>query len=204
MARPRKPRVIFLPTGHIQIPVSEDEPQVAGPRSTAAIRIKTNGLAWRKREKTPARPVTVERNRLGESMKLSRASGYALQAIVAMTAGEDGALVASQLTAEAESIPGKFLLKLFRPLVKAGILHSRKGPGGGYHLARPAVKITLLEIIEAIDGPLIRLPLRIRGTGTDTLDKRLAEICQKVTAEARRQLGKVTVADLAKSGKGKK
>jgi Rrf2 family protein len=143
-------------------------------------------------------------NALGELMKLSRASGYALQAIVGMAAGQSGVPVASQLTAEAEGIPERFLLKLLFPLVKANILLSRKGPRGGYFLAKPPAKITLLEIIEAVDGPLGGLPLRIGGKGTDALDKRVAEICQKVSEETRRQLGKVTVADLAKKGIGKK
>jgi Rrf2 family protein len=137
-------------------------------------------------------------------MKLSRASGNALQAIVVMIAGKDSTPVASHLTAKAEGIPEKYLLKILLPLVKAGVLLSAKGPTGGYRLAKPPAKISLLEIIEAVDGPLGGLPLRIGGKGTDALDKRVAEICQKVTAETRRQLAQVTVAEFAKKGRGKK
>src|SRR5262249_49111126 len=79
-------------------------------------------------------------NALGEWMNLSRASGYALQAIVVMIAGKDSTPVASHLTAKAEGIPEKYLLKILLPLVKAGVLLSAKGPTGGYRLAKPPAK----------------------------------------------------------------
>jgi Rrf2 family protein len=137
-------------------------------------------------------------------MKLSRASGYSLQALVAMAAADDGTLVASQLTAQAEGIPDRFLLKLLGALVKAGILDSQKGQNGGYRLAKPPSKTTLLEIIEAVDGPLRSTPLHLRGKGTDALDKQLETICQRVTEETCRQLVKVTLAELMKSKAGKR
>ncbi len=53
---------------------------------------------------------------------------------------------------ENASLPREFLAKIFRQLVEAGILASAKGPGGGFALARPPHEITLLNIIEAVDG----------------------------------------------------
>lgn len=53
---------------------------------------------------------------------------------------------------ENASLPREFLAKIFRQLVEAGILSSAKGPGGGFALARPPHEITLLNIIEAVDG----------------------------------------------------
>lgn len=53
---------------------------------------------------------------------------------------------------ENATLPREFLAKIFRQLVEGGILISAKGPGGGFSLARPAHEITLLNIIEAVDG----------------------------------------------------
>src|SRR5690606_23556687 len=53
-----------------------------------------------------------------------------------------------------ESIPRSFLAKIFQDLVRAGVLRSQRGARGGFLLARPADQITILEIIEAIDGKI--------------------------------------------------
>lgn len=52
------------------------------------------------------------------------------------------------------AIPKSFLAKIFQDLAKAGILRSQRGAGGGFSLARPADQITILDIIEAIDGKI--------------------------------------------------
>jgi Rrf2 family protein len=133
-------------------------------------------------------------------MKLSRASTYALQAVVGMSGQQDGQVVGSHLTAQAHGLSGKFLLRLLLSLVRAEILYSRKGPNGGYRLAKCATKITLLDIIEAVDGPLRGEVPASEVKGEQRLIARLGEVCQRITDHDRRELGKVTVADLAKAG----
>ena len=54
--------------------------------------------------------------------------------------------------AETAGLPREFMAKIFRQLVEKEILTSAKGPGGGFALARPAHEITLLHVIEAVDG----------------------------------------------------
>lgn len=56
--------------------------------------------------------------------------------------------------AERENIPIKFLEQIMLTLKNAGLLHSRMGIGGGYHLAKPANEITLGSIIRILDGPI--------------------------------------------------
>jgi Rrf2 family protein len=130
-------------------------------------------------------------------MKLSRASSYALHAVVYMAAQEGKSSIASHHVAKAEGFSEVFLLKLLRPLVQARLLHSLKGPNGGYKLARPASKITMLEVIEAVDGPLRGLaPLTENVEGGSVLDHRLEAICQQVADQVRKILGKVRIADL--------
>jgi Rrf2 family protein len=130
-------------------------------------------------------------------MKLSRASSYALQALVHMAKGKQDQLVASHIIAEVDGIPDRFLLKILTPLVRVRILHSVKGPSGGFRLARAPEKISLLEVVEAVDGP-IRGEVPIVGTGdAAALDKRLEAVFQNVAEVVRGQLRKVTIQELA-------
>ena len=130
-------------------------------------------------------------------MQLSHASGYAVQALVSLAGQKDGGLLASHHAAQAHGMSGPFLLKVLWRLVGAGMLDSMRGPHGGYRLARPAARITLLEVVEAVDGPVGgQFPL-IRGKGTDVLEDRLRRVCAQVNDRTRKLLGKVTVAQLA-------
>src|SRR5438105_14710278 len=87
-------------------------------------------------------------------MKLTRTSTYALQALAYMAAQKKTGPIASYIVARERGIPEKFLLKLLKPLVSTRVLISLKGPNGGYRLGRPADQISMLEVIEAVDGPL--------------------------------------------------
>jgi len=55
---------------------------------------------------------------------------------------------------EANNIPKKFLDAILGELRNAGVVYSRKGPGGGYRLARPAAEIRLGQVVRALDGPI--------------------------------------------------
>src|SRR5262247_2458737 len=63
----------------------------------------------------------------------------------------DRALTAAKL-AEYHDVPAAYLAKHLQSLARAGVLETVKGPRGGYRLARPATEITLLDVVEAIDG----------------------------------------------------
>jgi Rrf2 family protein len=137
-------------------------------------------------------------------MKLSHASVYALKAVVAMAARKGNGTATAYDLAAAEGISERFLPKLLKPLVRAGVLNSLKGPGGGYSLARPAAKITLLEVVEAVDGPIRGEAPGAPGRQAGDLDARLLEVCRQAADQARKQLGKVSVADLAAKTHGKR
>jgi Rrf2 family protein len=132
-------------------------------------------------------------------MKLTRASNYAIQALTHMAAQDANQPMASHHTAKARGIPEKFLLKVLKPLVAAQILRSIKGPNGGYRLARPANKITLLEVVEAVDGPIRGVAPTAGGKGNG-LDARLEAICNQQAEVVRRHLGKVRLSDLPTKG----
>ncbi len=92
-------------------------------------------------------------------------------------------------------MPERFLLQILRSLVTHGVLRSTRGVDGGYALNRPAEEISMLEIIEAVDGPI--------SSGMPTAE-RLAEDTRQVLENAlgevrsntRRVLGSVMLAQL--------
>src|SRR5436190_23579648 len=125
-------------------------------------------------------------------MKLTHASSYALHAVVFLASQKQNRPVASHAIAQARGIPERFLLKVLKPLVSARVLASIKGPNGGYRLARSADEVTMLEIVEAVDGPL-------NGRGQpsrDSLERRLETICGDVNERLRKHLEKVRIGEL--------
>ena len=129
-------------------------------------------------------------------MKLTRASSYALYAVVHMANQKSNQPTPSHLVARARKIPERFLLKVLKPLVSARVLHSVKGPNGGYRLARPASQITLLDIVEAVDGPLQGHAPLSENQGSHPLNRKLEAICKQGTDLERRQLERVRLSDL--------
>lgn len=65
----------------------------------------------------------------------------------------DGASLSGARLAEFHGVPGPYLTKHLQALTRAGVLISVSGPKGGYRLAHPAADITVLDVVEAIDGP---------------------------------------------------
>ena len=57
--------------------------------------------------------------------------------------------------ADRETIPVRFLEQIFQDLKKAGIIGAKRGPRGGYHLARPAAEISLGDVFRALEGPIV-------------------------------------------------
>lgn len=132
-------------------------------------------------------------------MKLSRTVAYAVRATLQLAQANSGAPVpCSRLAAEGR-MPERFLLQILRNLVTHGILHSTRGVDGGYSLERKPEDISLLDLIEAIDGPLIAmLPDPDEGDRGMT-EIRLREALDQVNASMRRQLQSVRISDLLSS-----
>jgi Rrf2 family transcriptional regulator, cysteine metabolism repressor len=81
-------------------------------------------------------------------------SPYALSALVELHLHGDGAPVPLAELARRRDIPVQFLEQLFATLRRAGVLRSQRGVKGGYTLGRPADQVTVLEVVELLDGPL--------------------------------------------------
>lgn len=87
-------------------------------------------------------------------MRLSRKSDYALRAVRHLSGLPKGKLGSINSISEAEYVPREFLAKILKDLTRGGILVSYQGVKGGYALAREPKDINLLQVIEAIDGPI--------------------------------------------------
>src|SRR5688500_16756182 len=128
-------------------------------------------------------------------MKLSRTVTYALQATLQLAQADPGEPVPCSRLAAEGAMPERFLLQILRSLVTHGILQSTRGVEGGYTLDRSADDISLLDIIEAVDGPMnTKLPFA-DGIPSEC-QVRLREALRSVAATAREQLQDVKVGHL--------
>lgn len=84
-------------------------------------------------------------------LELTRRGDYAVRAMLALAGpGSDGWLSVNRIAA-AMSIPVRFLPAVMRDLTKTGLVEARTGRAGGYRLARAAQRITLLDVIDAVE-----------------------------------------------------
>lgn len=88
-------------------------------------------------------------------MQITRQADYAIRAVMYLAQlGPDEKASTSQIAKE-KDIPLSFLAKIIAQLSVAGLLQTMRGARGGVTLARPAQEINLLEVVEAIDGPIL-------------------------------------------------
>lgn len=85
-------------------------------------------------------------------MIYSRSAEYAIRAFVYLAQVPEGKYAMVKNIAEESEIPTHFLAKILQQLARKGFLRSSKGPTGGFSLRKPADDISLLEIVDAIDG----------------------------------------------------
>ena len=86
-----------------------------------------------------------------ETLRISARADYAIRATAAIAAIPDDDLVTADSLSVSQGIPLRFLLAILNNLRHAGIVESRRGPGGGYRLLRAADTLTLAEVIAAVD-----------------------------------------------------
>ena len=96
--------------------------------------------------------------RLLDSPVLTRRSKYGLKAVLYLAGQVGRGPVSVAEIAEEEQIPRKFLEAILLDLKRTGVLHSKKGQGGGYMLGRKPTEITVGQVIRTLDGPLALVP----------------------------------------------
>src|SRR5512142_1322968 len=85
-------------------------------------------------------------------MIYSRSTEYAIRAFVNLAQVQEGKYAMVKQIAEQEGIPAHFLAKILQQLARKGLLRSSKGPTGGFSLRTPAADISLIQLVEALDG----------------------------------------------------
>jgi len=86
-------------------------------------------------------------------MQIPRKIEYALRAMIHLADLPEGVARGIEI-AQRQHIPKYFLEKVIRDLMRRGLVRARRGPGGGYQLARPPEAISFRDIIEAVEGPI--------------------------------------------------
>src|SRR5882672_4060850 len=89
---------------------------------------------------------------------LTRKSKYGLKALLALAEDADSGPVLISDLADRQHLPRKFLEAILLELKRHGLLHSKKGKGGGYFLGRKPTDITVGQVIRVLDGPLALTP----------------------------------------------
>ncbi|UCC22003.1 MAG: Rrf2 family transcriptional regulator [Planctomycetota bacterium] len=129
-------------------------------------------------------------------MRISRSTGYAILAVGYIAQNQKQGIVLSQSVSKKYNIPLEYLLKILQQLVRANVLRSKRGPRGGFNLAQPAKKITMLQIIEAVEGPMIsQLNLMEQARG-EKFAARAEKNYQKALAQAKGVFQKTKLTDL--------
>ena len=103
-------------------------------------------------------------------MQITRQADYAVRAVLYLSRIGNDQRSATSTVAQDQNIPPSFLAKIISQLSIAGLLHTSRGARGGVTLAREPKDISLLDVVEAIDGP-IRLNECVGEEGSCTFDK---------------------------------
>ena len=117
---------------------------------------------------------------------LSQKARYALRALLHLVEHGDARTIQVGEMAEMQNIPRKYLEFIMVDLKKAGLVTSRRGPGGGYTLSRPATEISFVEVMRAIDGPIALVPC-----ASENFYARCGDCHDEATCAIRRVLARV-------------
>jgi Rrf2 family protein len=132
---------------------------------------------------------------------ISAKSDYAMRAMLVLAEAPPNSWVKTEVIAEQQRLPRKFLEAILSDLRRARIVESLRGAEGGYRLAKPAAKIYVADVMRAVDGPLAE----VRGLRPETLEyegaaDKLQDVWVAVRAGLRAVLERITIADVG-SGK---
>ncbi len=131
-------------------------------------------------------------------MEITQQADYAIRAVLELALHKPDERVFSSEIARQQGVPAPFLTKILARLAAAGIVTTQRGVHGGIRLTRPAEQITLLQVVEAIDGPItlsrcVRAPEECARSVTCVVHP----VWLKIRAELRARLAECHFAALA-------
>ena len=131
-------------------------------------------------------------------MKISRAVEYSLLVVGYIAKYGNNDYVTAASIAKKYGIPSGYVATVVTQLVRANILNVRMGPRGGYKLIIPANKISMLDIIEAVDGPLEQIVVSSEKTEHEPFMENMEIVCKDIIAKAKDKLHKAKISKMIK------
>ncbi|GAM09963.1 HTH-type transcriptional regulator IscR [Geobacter sp. OR-1] len=132
-------------------------------------------------------------------MELTRKGEYAIRGIIYLARLKPGSVALISEIAESTGVPQTFLAKILQSFAKIGLVNSFRGTGGGFVLGRPPAKITLLEVVEAVEGPIMPNRCMMDESGCEFSRTCLVHpVWREVQSKVVQILGSVTIEELSK------
>ena len=128
-------------------------------------------------------------------MRISCKVEYGIRALLDLALHGQRGPSLSRDTAQRQGIPETYLNQLLLQLRRSGLVASVRGPRGGHMLARPADQVTVLDIMEALEGPLVVVPEGMPEMPSET-DAILSSLWDELRATVRDHLAQTTLQDL--------
>ena len=134
-------------------------------------------------------------------MELTRKGEYAIRGIIFLAQQPPGKISLISEISQATNAPQTFLAKIFQNFTKIGIVNSYRGTGGGFTIGRSPSKITLLQVVEAVEGPFVPNRCLADASVCDgNPDCNVHNVWLKVQTQVVRILDSVTMDELARKG----
>jgi Rrf2 family protein len=131
------------------------------------------------------------------TVRISAKTDYAIRALVEIaTHGRSDHAVTAESIAAAQGIPVRFLLNILADLRRASLVDSRRGPVGGWWLARPAQEITVADAVRAVDGQLTHIAAVDPTSAGEATAQSVSDIWLAVHSSVTGVLEAISLADL--------
>ena len=129
-------------------------------------------------------------------MRISAKTVYGVRALLDLAVHIDQGPILSRDIAQRQNIPETYLNQLVLQLRRSGLITSVRGPHGGHMLARPASTLSVLEIWEALEGPLVVITDNAADGNQARSDAVLNGVWDGLLVTMRRELARTSLADL--------
>lgn len=133
-------------------------------------------------------------------VKLSQKTEYAMRALLELALKEGEGPRSAREIATARKIPLRFLEQVLQELKRGGLIESQRGPSGGCWLARPAEQIPVSEILDVVEGPVVRQACLDPFNEIDrqSMHSAVQELWLDLQITIRERLSRTSLSDLAK------
>jgi Rrf2 family transcriptional regulator, iron-sulfur cluster assembly transcription factor len=133
-------------------------------------------------------------------VKLSNKGRYGVRALFDIAFHNEGRPTQIREISERELIPARFLEQIFQDLKKAGLIGSKRGPRGGYHLARPPSEISLGDVLRALEGPVAVIAPDDDGRSANAMLDPTLLVFRDLAAAVESCFDAVSIADVCERG----